>query len=137
MPHTETSSNSRLMNEYVTHKLRECACRLREGHKQGHSIKKLKAQKSQMLEEIYRMLAIHLGEPPARFLWQWRDKDKKFHRDGEITPQEFFVKHVPIDLDSMVCLIHCPQAGKKFNTLYTISYLGNVVGGEIIRYLNV
>jgi bleomycin hydrolase len=90
-----------------------------------------------MMSEIYRILCIHLGVPPNDFLWQWRDKDKFFHRDGVITPQEFFKKHVTVDLDSIVCLIHCPQETKKYNTLYTIQYLGNVVGGDIVRYLNV
>ena len=38
--------------------------------------------KAEMLSVIYRMLVIHLGEPPHEFLWQWRDKDNNFHRDG-------------------------------------------------------
>jgi bleomycin hydrolase len=81
------------------------------------------------------MLCIHLGEPPAEFEWQWRDKDKEFHRDGVLTPREFFDRHVQADLDGMVCLIHCPTL--EYNTLYTINYLGNVMGGHAVRYLNV
>ena len=65
-----------------------------------------------VLAEVYRMLCIHLGEPPSEFEWQWRDKDKEFHRDGVMTPTQFREKYVPIDLDGMICLIHCPQAGK-------------------------
>jgi bleomycin hydrolase len=90
-----------------------------------------------MLRELYRMLAIHLGEPPKEFLWQWRDKDKAFHRAGSMTPLDFAAKYVTHDLDSMVCLIHCPQTGKRYNTLYTVEYLGNVIGGHGVRYLNV
>jgi bleomycin hydrolase len=37
----------------------------------------------------------------------------------------------------MVCLIHAPTSDKPFNQLYTVQFLGNVVGGQIIRYLNV
>src|SRR5262249_15704779 len=51
--------------------------------------------------------------------------------------KQFGKKYITADLDEMVCLIHCPQPSKKSNTLYTINYLGNVVGGEVIRYLNV
>jgi bleomycin hydrolase len=137
MPETESSSASGLMNDRITNKLREYAAQLRAAHKAGESVDALKARKSRMLEEVYRMLCIHLGEPPKEFLWQWRDKDKAFHRDGVLTPHQFYEKHIGHDLDDMVCLIHCPQAAKQYNTLYTINYLGNVVGGEIIRYLNV
>jgi len=137
MPETESSSSSRWMNDRITYKLREYAARLRRDYEQGASLSTLRAQKPEILKTIYRMLAIHLGEPPTEFMWQWRDKDKEFHRDGVITPQAFREKYVPQDLDGMACLIHCPQASKEYNTLYTIEYLGNVVGGQIVRYLNV
>lgn len=137
MPETESSSSSGQMNDRITCKLREFACRLRKAHRKGASASEMKTRKSTMLEEIYRMLCIHLGDPPQEFLWQWRDKDKEFHRDGVLTPQAFREKYVTIDLDSQVCLIHCPQATKSYNTVYTIDFLGNVVGGQIIRYLNV
>ena len=137
MPETESSGSSRVMNDRITTKLREYACRLRTGHAEGKSIETLRSHKAAMLEEIHRILCIHLGEPPDRFQWQWRDKDKVFHRDGEMTPQEFYQKYVAHDLDPMVCLIHCPQRSKEFNEVYTIDYLGNVVGGREIRYLNV
>ena len=40
-------------------------------------------------------------------------------------------------LTDKVCLIHCPMSNKKFDKLYTVKYLGNVVEGQIITYLNV
>ncbi len=137
MPETESSSSSRLMNGMITAKLREYASVLRAAHKSGTDRAALSARKTEMIEEVYRMLAIHLGEPPTSFEWQWRDKDKNFRRDGVLTPHEFREKYVPADLGDMVCLIHCPQDTKKYNALYTVEYLGNVVGGEPTRYLNV
>jgi len=137
MPETESSSSTGQMNDRITWKLREYATRLRDGHANGAGRADLELQKQTMLDEVYRMLCIHLGEPPTQFMWQWRDKDKEFHRDGLLTPHEFLEKHCAPDLDEMVCLIHCPQDSKQYNTLYTIEYLGNVVGGHSIRYLNV
>ena len=137
MPETDSSGNSGIMNQRVTAKLRENATELRRMHKKGASLQELRKAKETMLCEIYCMLAIHLGEPPKSFLWQWRDKKGKFHRNGEITPKEFFRQHVPYNPGSKVCLIHCPQKAKSYNTLYTIDYLGNVCGGKIIKYLNV
>lgn len=137
MPETESSSASATMNDRLTQKLREYACRLRAAHRKGESREELEAQKSQMLGEVYRMLCIHLGEPPAEFPWQWRTKEKVFHRDGVLTPRQFYDKHVGINLDAMVCLIHCPTEATPLNTLYTVNYLGNVVGGRDTCYLNV
>jgi bleomycin hydrolase len=137
MPETESSSSTGVMNERITLKLREYAARLRAAWRSGMTLDALRADKAAMLDEVYRMLCIHLGTPPASFLWQWRDKDKEFHRDGVMTPQEFMGKYVKLPLDDMVCLIHCPQSSKRYNTVYTIGYLGNVVEGDLIRYLNV
>ena len=137
MPETESSSSTGQMNWQITLRLKEFGCRLREAHKAGKSIKDLRAMKPAMLETVYKMLCIHLGEPPTEFEWQWRDKDKNFHRDGVITPLEFYRKHIDVDLSDMICLIHCPQKTKKFNEVYTVKFLGNVVGGDPIEYLNV
>ena len=137
MPETYSSSNSRAMNTLLTAKLRECAWELREMHKQGASVEKMRASKGMMVETLYRMISIHLGQPPVSFNWAWRDKDKAYHEQGNITPQEFFKTSVDVDLDDMVCLINAPTEDKPYNKLYTIQYLGNVVDGQIIRYLNV
>jgi len=137
MPETESSSSTGQMNWQITLRLREFGCQIRAAHKEGKSLEDLRAMKPAMLEQIYKMLCIHLGEPPTEFDWQWRDKDKGFHRDGTITPREFYRKHIDVDLSDMVCLIHCPQSTKRFDEVYTIKFLGNVVGGEPIKYLNV
>lgn len=137
MKETESSGNSNLMNARVTTRLREHAAELRAKAARGTPMTTLEARKAEMMAEIYRMLAIHLGEPPRSFLWQWRDKDDKFHRDGALTPQQFYEKYVAYPMDELVCLIHCPMDGRPFNQLYTIGYLGNVAEGDIIRYLNV
>ena len=45
--------------------------------------------------------------------------------------------HISINLKDKLCLIHCPMSNKKFNQTYTIKYLGNVIEGQEIKYLNV
>ena len=42
-----------------------------------------------------------------------------------------------LDLNDYVCLINCPMSDKKYNKVYTIEFLGNVMEGLPIRYLNV
>ena len=56
---------------------------------------------------------------------------------NNIKPIDFYKKFVNVKLKDKVCLIHCPMSNKKMNTLYTVSYLGNVVEGQPIKYLNV
>ncbi|HJW74787.1 MAG TPA: C1 family peptidase [Thermoleophilia bacterium] len=137
MPESESSSSSMAMNAAVRAKLREYAAALRRCHGEGESDAGLRERKAEMLETIYRMLAIALGRPPREFLWQWRDKDDGFHRDGTISPHQFYERYVGFDLDAFVSLINCPTPDKPFARLYTVQYLGNVEGGEPIRYLNV
>ncbi len=141
MPETFNSGQTRPMNEILVGKLRENASELRSMHENGASARDLLAAKSEMLNVIFRILSIHLGTPPSNFLWEWRDKDKTFHREemdgGFITPLEFFERYVDYPLQDMVCLINAPTNDKPFGKMYTIQYLGNVVGGQEIRYCNV
>ncbi len=136
MPETESSSRTGDLVNHITGKLREYACRLRDLAASGAKPSDLAEAKHGYLSEVYRMLCIHLGEPPTRFEWQWRDKDKQFHRECKISPLEFYEKFVGYDLADMVCLIHDPRPGHKPNTVFTVKFLGNVVGGLPTCYLN-
>jgi bleomycin hydrolase len=137
MPETVSSSDSGAMDTLLESKLREHAKQLRDGHAGGSSVEELRKSKHGLLEEFYRMLAIHLGRPPDSFYWEWLDRDKVFHRDGEMTPIAFYKKYVSFDLDDLVCLINAPMKDKPYNKLYTVQYLGNVIGGRNVSYLNV
>ncbi|MDM8523521.1 C1 family peptidase [Desulfococcaceae bacterium HSG8] len=136
MPETNSSSNSQPMNAILIARCRECAKMLREMNEQGASVEEMRRRKGEMMKEFYRILSIHLGKPPDTFSWEWRDKDKKFQRHGDTNPSEFFDTFVGADLDDMVCLIHAPTRDKPYGRLYTVQYLGNVVGGQQVRYLN-
>ena len=135
VPETQSSSSTGLMNGVITRKLRADAAKLRNLAK-NTGIEGLRKKKKSMLDEVYRMLSIHLGEPPAEFEWQWRNKGGEFHREGVMTPQSFREKFVGNILEDHICLIHCPQRTKSYDTVYTVQYLGNVVEGDIVKYLN-
>ena len=137
MPETANSDNSEPMNALLRTKLREYAKVLRQMNEQGASTTALREKKGELVEEFYKMLCINLGVPPETFYWEWRDKDSVFHRRGNITPAEFYNEYVGLDLDDFVSLINAPTKDKPFNKLYTVQYLGNMVGGRDTRYLNV
>ena len=136
MPESFQSSQSMRMNRMITRKLRGFANDLRVAYEKGADTKKLRVMKEDMLRTIYQMLTICLGSPPEKFEWQIRDKDKKFHRFEKLNPKQFYKEHVGLDLNDYVCLINCPMSDKSYNEIYTVDYLGNVVEGSIIRYLN-
>jgi bleomycin hydrolase len=137
MPETESSSNTMSMNAILKMKLREAARTLRDAIAKGATADEAREIKQRVLTVIYRILAIHLGTPPMTFDWQWLDKERAFHRDGTLTPQEFAARYITLPLDDYVCLVHDPRDTSPYGRTFTVEYLGNVWDGGITRYLNV
>ena len=132
MPETNHSSKSMEMNYILTHKLREFASILRK-----KPAKNSAALKQEMMAVVYNLLAMFLGQPPETVNWSTRNTDNKYISISNMTPKDFYKKYANIKIKNKVCLIHAPMSNKKFNTMYTVEYLGNVIEGQIIKYLNV
>lgn len=137
MPETESSSNTMRMNAILKEQLRQAARTLRDDVAHGATVDEARDTKHACLQVMYRILAMHLGTPPRTFDWQWLDKDRAFHRDGLLTPQEFADKYITLPVDEYVCLVHDPRATSPYGRTFTVEYLGNVWEGGITRYLNV
>jgi bleomycin hydrolase len=135
MPETQSSSETARMNSLLRQVLRKGALAVRAAV--GEDVETARDQKTDVLQVVYRILSIHLGTPPQRFLWQWQDKDKSFHRDGLLTPKEFAESYVTLPVDDYVCLVHDPRPTSPLNRTYTVEYLGNVIGAPPVTYLNV
>ena len=136
MPETFSSSRSRELNKFLNLKLRHDAVSLRELVADHASDAKIAETKDNMMNEVYRMLTYALGEPATKFDFEYRDKDKNYHFDAGITPQDFFKKYVNLNLEDYVSLINSPTDDKPFNKTYTIEMLGNVVNGRPVKHLN-
>ena len=137
MPETESSSNSMRMNSGLNYQVRQGARDIRRIYAEEGGITAMREAKQETLRSIYQILCIHLGNPPSAFEWQWRDKDGDFHRDGEMTPLEFAEKYIATPMEEYVCLVHDPRRANPPGRTYTVQYLGNVVDGTSIKYLNV
>ncbi len=137
MPETFHSSNTRVLEDHLTGKLREFAKTLRDNHQAGQSKEDLEALKDDMLAYVYNVLTKALGEVPETFTFEYRDKDKHFRRIEDITPQDFFQTYVGWDLDKIVSLINAPTEDKPFGKAYTVKYLGTIKEAKPIRYINV
>ncbi|EOB3443762.1 aminopeptidase C [Enterococcus faecalis] len=137
MPESSNSSNSRDLNNYLNKKLRKDATILRSLIEKDASAEEVQKNKEAMLQEIYNFLAISLGTPPETFDFEYRDEEKNYHLDQNLTPQTFFEKYVGVNLHDYVSIINAPTEDKPFNKTYTVEMLGNVVGGKEVKYLNV
>ena len=136
MPETVPSSATGEMVAYMTEKLREFACILRKSHANGQSMEELRARKEAMMQTIYNMLCICLGKPPKTFDFEYRDKDKNFHRDSHMTPRSFYDTYIGLNLKDYISLINAPTEDKPFYRSYSVRFLGNVSEGRPVRYVN-
>ena len=131
-PETESSKNTGEMNVQLRRLLHTAVAHM---YADPASIESVIAEAT---AAGHRILTIHLGEPPKSFDWEWTDKDGEFHRDGEVTPVEFWQKYVgSADLESYVCLVDDPRQEHAKGKKIGIEHLGNVAGGDPTEYLNV
>ena len=134
-PESNSSSSTRWMNSILKDMLRSSASEIRGIIESGGGEKEARSHKESRMKDIWRVLCIHLGTPPESFDWQWRDKDKEFHRRGKMTPQEFAEEFVDVDWEEYVCIVNDPR--NEYYQTYTVDYLQNVSGGPPVVYLNV
>lgn len=136
MPETYSSRNTAELDKYLTTKLRQFASIIRKKSSQGANVESLRQLKNKMMTTIYQILALTLGVPPKVFSYEYVDKNKNYHIIKDITPLEFYKKYVGIDLSNKISIINAPTKDKPFNNTYTVKFLGNVVKGHPIKYLN-
>ena len=134
-PESHSSSSTRSMNTVLKDILRTTASEIRRILDDGGSNNEARKHKEERMKEIWRVLCIHLGTPPEKFDWQWRDKDNKFHRKGNMTPLEFVDEYVEVDWEEYICIVNDPR--NEYYRTYTVDFLQNVAGGPPVVYLNV
>lgn len=145
MPETFCSNNTSQMSMVLKLKLREDGLRLRESYyamaskvrrpNTSASLKALESQKIEMLREVYRILALCLGEPPAEFEWTRCDSKGEIVCTEKYTPKSFYEKYVGEDLNGgyvMVMNDPCREYGK----VYEIDYDRHVYDGQNWLYVN-
>ena len=145
MPETFCSNNTSQMSMVLKLKLREDGLRLRESYyamaskvrrpNTSATLKALQAQKVEMLREVYRILALCLGEPPAEFEWTRCDSKGEIVSTEKYTPKSFYEKYVGEDLNGgyvMVMNDPCREYGK----VYEIDYDRHVYDGQNWLYVN-
>ena len=136
-PETANSNNSGALNDTLNTLLRKDGLQLRALVNAGKSEDEIEKRKNELLNDVFRILAISLGVPPKKFDFEYKDDDGNYHREAGITPKEFFDKFVGMNLEDHVSIINSPTDDKPYHKVFSVEYLGNVVGGRQVRHLNV
>ena len=152
MPETYQSNNTSQMANLLKLKLREDGLALRKAYEEAYAkgkklpkkdagklMDKVNAELQQMkleqLSEIYRMLALCLGEPVKEFQWTRCDKDNKIVDRRTYTPLSFYQEYIGEDLENNYVMIMndpCREYGK----VYEIDYDRHVYDGHNWLYIN-
>ena len=136
MPETQQSSSTASMNMLINMQLRQDALELRSAIAQGQSPEAVREKKQAMLERIYNIIAICLGNPPEQFDFEYVDKDKVYHADRGLTPKAFYDKYVARDIENIVSILNAPTPTKPFYETYVIDHEESVYGANPVKSLN-
>lgn len=158
MPETNSSENTRTMNQVLYQKLRSDAVKLHKMHRAGKSIQVMSREKEKMLAEVYRILVMSLSEPPKQFSFRYqtkdsskdKDEDKENNGDEEkeedtvdsdetlqinTTPKRFFAEFVGVNLNDYVNIFN--DTTRDYDKHYQICMSRNLYDGHDISYVNV
>ena len=134
-PESNTSENTSWMIKLIKRKLREDGLLIRKMALTKMAKSKLEDHKTKMLGEVYRMLAMNLGEPPTEFKYRFVDKDGNIGEYKTYTPQSFMKEVLgDIDFTNYVMLMNDPT--RDYYKMYEIEYDRNVMEGRNWVYLN-
>ncbi len=135
MPETTISNNTGQLTRLINEKLRGEAYKLRELVKTKTSKNAINNAKITVLKDIYRMLALSLGEPPIDFVWRYKDADGKISESKKYTPKEFLAEIAPeFATTEMVMIMNDPT--REYYKVYEITNYRNVIEGVNWTYLN-
>lgn len=131
-PETFQSSNTNEIDTLLSKYIRKFAFEIRTNHSEN-----IDNKKEEYMENIYKILCSCFGVPPKKFSFEYVDQDKNYNIIKDLTPMSFYQEIVQMDLNEYVSIINSPTEDKPFNKAYTVDYVGNVVEGNEILYLNV
>lgn len=136
MAETEISNSTSKFRQILSTRLREDGLRLRDAKAKGASPQQMEQMKSSQLAEVYKILALALGQPPTEFSWSTKDKDGNIIETALYTPQSFYRKFLGNDLkNDYILLMNDPS--RQYWKVYRIDYDRHSYDGMDWTYLNV
>lgn len=135
MPETAHSNNTSQMVRIINERLRAGGYNLRESIAAGKKEKAIQNDKIVILKDIYRILALCLGEPPTEFAWRYKDKDGNI-KTLKTTPLEFYKSIVEEDYNPSHYIMVMNDPTREYYKIYEIQNYRNTIEGVNWVYLN-
>ena len=135
MPETAHSNNTAYLCAVVNERLRAGGYALRELVAQGADKKQVAQAKRDVLKDVYRVLALCLGEPPAQFEWRYETTDGKIET-LKTTPMDFYKSIIPENYDPQSYIMVMNDPTRDYYKVYEIQNYRNAYEGVNWVYLN-
>ncbi|MDU1892719.1 MAG: C1 family peptidase [Dysgonomonas sp.] len=136
MPETAHSNNTGQLLRLINERLRVGAYSIRELAASGKKTNDLRVEKTATLKDVYRILALCLGEPPTQFTWRYKTKTGAIKELRNYTPKQFYKEITPEDYspDNYIMVMNDPT--REYYKLYEIQNYKNTIEGINWIYLN-
>ncbi|MEG2282369.1 MAG: C1 family peptidase, partial [Rikenellaceae bacterium] len=136
MPETAHSDNTSQLDARLDERLRKGGYDLRQLYASGVKIEDLRKAKLTIMNDIYRILALSLGNPPTTFSWRYKTKDGEVKELVEYTPLKFYneIKPTNYNPENYIMIMNDPT--RDYYKLYDIKGYRNMVEGHDWLYLN-
>lgn len=159
MPESEHSNNTREMRAIINERLRAGGYAIRsiansngetinittknetlklKGKKRGvdsKTLEAMRAHKTEVLKDIYRVLALCLGEPPTEFTWRYKTKEGEI-KSINSTPLKFYENILPENYNPETLIMTMNDPTRPYYKVYEIDNYRNTVEGVNWIYLN-
>lgn len=145
MPETDHSNNTSQLLSVLNERLRKGGYDIRAAYDKsltetssglsgdiGHIQKEIKKS---TLKDVYKLLAMCLGEPPTEFTWRFTDKNGK-DQIVKSTPKEFYKNIVPKDYSPSNYIMIMNDPTREYYKVYEIANYRNTIEGINWVYLN-
>ncbi len=148
MPETEHSDNTSQMVGVINRRLKKAGWDIREAYAakiagakkvtpkvEAEAAQAMKDVKMEALKDVYRVLALCLGEPPVEFDWKYKNKDGQVV-SVKTTPQEFYKGLIPADYNPRSFIMIMNDPTREYYKVYEIQNYRNSIEGINWFYLN-
>ena len=135
-PETHSADNTSRMARIVSSKLREYGLELRDMVASKTAAKAIQNRKAEMLTDIYRILALTLGEPVKEFTYAHVDKSgRQVGEPKKYTPKQFYEETVGGPLNgTFIMVMNDPR--RPYYETYEVEYDRHTYDGTNWKYLN-
>ena len=135
MPETAHSNSTGAMSSILDERLRAGGMQLRDLVNNKAKAKEVKAAKMDIMKDVYRVLALCLGNPPAEFTWRYKTNDGEV-KEMKTTPMEFYHSIRPEQYDPETYIMIMNDPVREYYKVYEIANYRNSQEGVNWIYLN-